>query len=118
MIVAIAASGNNVSEHFGRCENFMLVEIQDGDIKSREIMVTPPHQPGVLPKLLADRGVNCLVAGGIGRKAQEYMAQAGVEVFSGVRGSVEDALSRFLLNSLEPGGEICEGGKGGHGEGH
>ncbi|MBU4175762.1 MAG: NifB/NifX family molybdenum-iron cluster-binding protein [Actinobacteria bacterium] len=112
MKVAIAVEGNQVSEHFGRCRGFLLVTIEDEEIKSRDLVEAPPHEEGVLPKLLADNGVDCLIAGGMGRRAQQFLAEAGIEVYGGVKGSIEDALSNFLLKSLESGGGACEGGKG------
>ena len=112
MKVAIAVEGNQVSEHFGRCRGFLLVTIEDEEIKSRDLVEAPPHEQGALPKLLADNGVDCLIAGGMGRRAQQFLAEAGIEVYGGVEGSIEDALSNFLLKSLESGGGACEGGQG------
>lgn len=112
MKVAIAVEGNQVSEHFGRCRGFLLVTIEDEEIKSRDLVEAPPHEQGVLPKLLADNGVDCLIAGGMGRRAQQFLAEAGIEVYGGVEGSIEDALSNFLSKSLESGGGACEGGQG------
>ena len=35
MKIAIATEGANVSGHFGKCENFTIVEIQNSDVKSK-----------------------------------------------------------------------------------
>jgi len=120
MKVAIVVDGNQVSEHFGRCTGFLLVTIENDELKSRDLVEAPLHEEGVLPALLAENEVDCLIAGGIGRRAQQFLSQAGIEVYGGVEGSVEDALSHFLLKSLESGGGDCEGGQGtlGHHEGH
>lgn len=112
MKVAIAVEGNQVSAHFGRCRGFLLVTIEDEEIKSRDLVEAPPHEQGVLPKLLADNDVDCLITGGMGRRAQQFLTEAGIEVYGGVEGSIEDALGRFLTKSLETGGSACEGGKG------
>ena len=112
MKVAIAVEGNRVSEHFGRCQGFLMVTVEDEEIKSRDLVEAPPHEEGALPRLLADNGVDCLVAGGIGRRAQQFLAQAGIEIYGGFEGSAEDALSSYLLKNLESGGGACEGGMG------
>lgn len=112
MKVAIAVSRELVSEHFGRTEQFLLVTLEGEEIRSRTVIDAPPHSQGVLPKLLCDQGVDCLIAGGIGHRAKSFFDQEGITVYTGVEGSIEDALSRFLMDDLETGGEICEGGEG------
>jgi predicted Fe-Mo cluster-binding NifX family protein len=118
MRVAIAVTGSEVAEHFGRCDCFMLVTIEEKEIKSRDVLNTPPHEPGLLPRLLADQGVEYLIAGGIGNRAAQFMAQFGIEVLGGVQGSAENALSMFLSRTLEAGGGTCAGGKGNCGHEH
>ena len=39
-----------LTAHFGHCQEFALVEVEDDQIKSKETLVPPPHEPGVLPK--------------------------------------------------------------------
>gem|GEM_PF-4485592 len=65
--VAIVMSGRKVAEHFGRALKVMLAELKNGDIKNREILETPPRECGTLPKMLAEKNVKFLIAGGIGR---------------------------------------------------
>ena len=110
--VAVVMAGKDVSPHFGRAEEFMVVEISDGEIKSRELLKAPEHECGALPALLAEKGVECLIAGGIGGGAIEHLMKAGIEVYSGAQGSAEDALGRLLSGTLASGGAVCEGGMG------
>lgn len=118
MKVAIVMAGSEVSPHFGRAEEFMLVEVDDGEIKEREVLLAPAHECGALPALLSERGVDCLIAGGIGAGAIQHLAGAGIQVYSGAEGSVEDALGRLLAGTLTSSGDVCGGEMGtcGHGE--
>jgi predicted Fe-Mo cluster-binding NifX family protein len=43
--------------HFGHCRYFSLYEISGAEIISEEIVEPPPHEPGLLPVWLANRGV-------------------------------------------------------------
>ncbi len=69
----------------------------------------PPHQPGLLPRWLHERGADVLIAGGMGRRAQGLFAQAGIEVVVGAQSSdprriVED----YLADALETGENLCD----------
>lgn len=115
MKVAVAMSGNQISEHFGRCSCFLIVTVEEEEIRSREVVDAPPHEQGVLPDFLKEHGVEYLLTGGIGRRAVQYFDQMGITIYSGVSGSVDEALSNFLTDRLEPGGDVCEGHHG-HGD--
>lgn len=39
-------------------------------ITGQRLLTPPPHEPGVLPKWLHDQGVNLIIAGGMGQRAQ------------------------------------------------
>ena len=53
MRYAIACEGQQVAGHFGRCEYYELVDIQDGEVAERERLLSPGHgEPGELPRLM------------------------------------------------------------------
>jgi len=106
--VAISTDGNSVAAHFGRCQAYTIVEIADGAVRSREVVANPGHEPGFLPGYLAQRGVTCIVAGGMGPRAQMLFDQNGIETIVGVSGSVEETLQALLRGELEGGESLCE----------
>jgi predicted Fe-Mo cluster-binding NifX family protein len=106
--VAISTDGDSVAAHFGRCPAYTLVEIADGSILSRELIANPGHEPGFLPGYLAQRGVTCIVAGGMGPRAQGLFDQQGIETIVGVSGSIEETLQALLRGELESGETLCE----------
>jgi Mrp family chromosome partitioning ATPase/predicted Fe-Mo cluster-binding NifX family protein len=110
--VAIVMSGGKVSSHFGRAEEFMVVDMEGGEIKDREILRAPAHECGALPALFAQKGVKSVIAGGIGSGAMQHLASAGIHVYSGAKGSPEDALGSLLAGTLVSSDEICGGGMG------
>lgn len=110
MKVAFPVFQGAISDHFGRSEGFLMVTIEEGELKSREMIDAPPHQPGLLPRLLMEYKIDCIVTGGLGMKAQAMFQESGVQVISGISGSVEEALGKFMSGTLEPGDGTCMGG--------
>jgi predicted Fe-Mo cluster-binding NifX family protein len=106
--VAISIDGDQVAAHFGRCQAYTIVEIADGAIQSRELISNPGHEPGFLPGYLAERGVTCIVAGGMGPRAQTLFDQHGIETIVGISGTIEETLQALLRGELEGGESLCE----------
>jgi predicted Fe-Mo cluster-binding NifX family protein len=106
--VAISTDGDSVAAHFGRCQDYTIVEIAEGRIRCREVIRNPGHEPGFLPGYLAERGVTCIVAGGMGPRAQMLFDRQGIETIVGVSGSVEETLQALLRGELESGESLCE----------
>jgi predicted Fe-Mo cluster-binding NifX family protein len=105
--IAVANDGGYVSGHFGRCAEYVLFDVEDGKVVSQTAIPTPSHQPGVLPPYLAQHGANCVIAGGMGQRAQELFASEGVEVVMGVQGKVEDVLQAYLAGQTTGGPSTC-----------
>ncbi|HEO63841.1 MAG TPA: dinitrogenase iron-molybdenum cofactor, partial [Candidatus Omnitrophica bacterium] len=103
MKVAISTDGGFVSAHFGRCPHFTIVEIEDGEIKSKELIDNPGHQPGFIPQFLHQRGVSCIVAGGMGARAEGFFRQFGISTIVGVSGRIDDVLDHIVKGNLQSG---------------
>ena len=112
MKVAISTDQGYVSAHFGRCSTYTVVEIKEGQMLSREEIANPGHQPGFLPQYLSEKGVNCIIAGGMGPRAQALFAQKNIESIIGVQGTVDEVIEKFIAQELEAGEDLC-----GHGHG-
>ncbi|MBE0479989.1 MAG: NifB/NifX family molybdenum-iron cluster-binding protein [Dehalococcoidia bacterium] len=111
MRYAIPVSGNMVSPHFGHCEHFALIDVdeQTRSILKKELLPTPGHQPGLLPEWLAQQGVSFVIAGGMGSRAQDLFQQNRIGVITGVLESdPEKAVLNHLNGQLAIGGNICD----------
>jgi len=107
MKIAISTDQGYVSAHFGRCQSYTIVEIKEGQVLSREEIPNPGHQPGFLPKYLSEKGVNCIIAGGMGPRAQGLFAQENIETIIGVQGPVNEVIEKFIKQELEVGDDLC-----------
>ena len=97
--------------HFGHCEQFALIEVDDGDktITSTSYLTPPAHEPGVLPRWLHEQGANVIIAGGMGQRAQGLFSQNRIEVVVGAPAEApEDVISSYLAGSLESGQNACD----------
>lgn len=108
-----------VSAHFGHCDLYTIVEMDESGIKNVSTMDNPPHEEGgcLAPvQLLAQKGVNKLLAGGMGRRPLAGFNQAGIQVFlADGNATVGQSLQALMNNKLPVFSldSVC-GGCGGH----
>ena len=107
MKIAVATEGQNVTEHFGHCESFMIYEVENGEIVKEEIVQNPGHKPGFLPNFLADRGVEVIISGGMGGRAIDLFNERNIEVIVGASGDARTAVVSYLKGELETTGSVC-----------
>lgn len=111
MKIAIPLANGKLAMHFGHCESFALVDA-DCDAKKitgRKDLPSPPHEPGLLPRWLAEEGANVIVAGGMGQRAQELFAGQGIQVIVGAPAETPETLvESFLAGTLAGGENLCD----------
>jgi len=110
MKIAISTDQGYVSAHFGRCLSYTIVDIKEGKILNKEEIPNPGHQPGFLPQFLSEKGVDCIICGGMGPRAQGLFTQRNIETIIGVQGPVDEVMQKFLNQELEAGEDMCEHG--------
>ena len=91
--------------HFGHCDVFTLVEVNDGKVDSVTTAPNPPHvQGGCMAPVnhLLDLGANALIVGGIGMRPLMGFRQVGIDVYFGPEGAtVGSVIDRFLDGKLQ-----------------
>lgn len=119
MKVAVTYENGNVFQHFGHTEQFKVYDIEDGAVKSAQVLSTNGSGHGALAGLLYDMQVDTLICGGIGAGAQNALAQAGITLYGGVAGSADDAVQALLAGTLAYNPDVrCSHHDHAHGEGH
>ena len=111
MRIAIPTSDGKLCMHFGHCDQFCVIDVNNDSkaIEGQELVTPPPHEPGVLPKWLAGMNVNTIIAGGMGQRAQQLFAQNDIKVVTGASAqSPEELVVAFLEDTLETGDNICD----------
>ena len=112
MKIAISTEGEFVSAHFGRCPNFTIIEIEDGKLVKKEVIDNPGHHPGYLPQFLHEKGVICIIAGGMGGRASDLFAEQGIQAIVGIDGGIDEVIDEIIKGTLKGGENICKPGLG------
>ena len=109
-IIAVPVDNNGeLDAHFGHCKFFAMHKIENGEITSEEKLVPPPHEPGVLPKWLAEKGATDIIAGGMGQKAIQIFNANKVNVFVGAPTQVaKELVESFLKEELQLTSNYCD----------
>ena len=107
------------SGHFGHCDAFTLVDVENGNITDVTTIPNQGHEQGgcmVPVNVLAGQKVNAIIVGGIGMRPLMGFKQASIDVYfdsirSDIRPVVEDLIAGEL--PLMDDNQVCGGG-GGH----
>jgi len=111
MKIAIPLTGGKLSAHFGHCERFAMINVdQDSKaILSKEEVVPPPHEPGLFPAWLAERGATHIISGGMGQQAQNLFSQNKITVIVGAPAlDPEEIAKMYLRGELKVGNNACD----------
>jgi ATP-binding protein involved in chromosome partitioning len=109
--IAVPTAEGHLCAHFGHCEQFALLDV-DSDNKTilkTTMLVPPPHEPGLLPTWLQERGVDVIIAGGMGSRAQELFLGKGIHVVTGASQEVPaKVVADYLTGVLKTGTNVCD----------
>lgn len=111
MKIAIPMAEGKLCMHFGHCEQFAILEVDDSTKAIRELtpLTPPPHEPGVLPRWLHEQGANVIIAGGMGQRAQALFAENNINVVVGAPGGTPSDLARQYIDGvLTTGQNVCD----------
>ena len=111
MRYAVPVSGGVVSPHFGHCEHFALIDVDDEskEILRKELIPSPGHQPGLLPVWLAEQGASAIIAGGMGSRAQALFKENRIQVIIGAQGDdPEQIVQDYIRGTLATGDNVCD----------
>lgn len=109
MLIAVTSSGDSLdsllNEKFGRCQYFIIV---DPDTMKFEAVLNPAEnaQGGAGPKaaeVIINKGVNILLTGHVGDKAEEALKRGSIKIVSGLNEELKvgDAVTNYLLKLKE-----------------
>jgi Uncharacterized conserved protein len=94
---------STMSYHFGHCPYFVIVDVEGMVVKNVESIPNPladEHNPGDLPAFMKEKGVDVIITGGMGPKAQAFFKDYGITPVIGAYGKVKDVLEEYLQGSV------------------
>ncbi|MCI5158087.1 MAG: dinitrogenase iron-molybdenum cofactor biosynthesis protein [Candidatus Electrothrix sp. AUS1_2] len=81
-----------ISEHFGHCDLFTLINIQEGKVASVDTVANVEHGAGgcLEPvQLLKNQGVQAIVVGGMGARPMQALADVNIDVYFAEKNSLK-----------------------------
>jgi ATP-binding protein involved in chromosome partitioning len=111
MKIAIPLADGRLCAHFGHCQQFALLDVdeQTGKATDQKLLTPPPHEPGVLPRWLHEQGANVIIAGGMGQRAQQIFEQNGIKVVIGAPShGPEQLVADYCAGTLTSGANLCD----------
>jgi len=109
MKIAIPLAEGKLAAHFGHCQQFAVIEVENNEIKNKAFLTPPPHEPGVLPRWLGELGVNLVIAGGMGQRAIMLFGEQQIQVIVGAQVEEPESLvKQYLEQTLATGENLCD----------
>jgi predicted Fe-Mo cluster-binding NifX family protein len=107
--IAIPLENGILCSHFGHCQQFAIVDTVNSSISAVTMVTPPPHEPGLLPAWLSEKGVTDVIAGGMGQRAINLFNENNINVFTGAQiKSHGELVNDLLSNSLVAGANYCD----------
>jgi predicted Fe-Mo cluster-binding NifX family protein len=108
-VFAIPLENGRLCSHFGHCEQFAIIDVENSLITKEYRITPPPHEPGLLPGWLAERGVTDVIAGGMGQRAVNLFMQQSIKVNVGAQAkNPKELVTDWINNQLETGSNACD----------
>ncbi|MFP4170839.1 MAG: NifB/NifX family molybdenum-iron cluster-binding protein [Methanomassiliicoccales archaeon] len=107
MKICVTATGDDMSSEvdprFGRCAYFIVVDTESMEFEavSNESAVAAGGAGIQAAQTVADLGVQAVLTGNVGPNAFSTLDAAGVTVYTGLSGTVKEAVERFKSGEIE-----------------
>lgn len=130
LAVTYEAETKEIFQHFGHTGAFKIYEVEEGAVRSEQVVGTDGAGHGALAGFLKAQGVTALICGGIGGGARAALSEAGIALYPGAVGDADQNVAAYLQGTLsydpdttcshhgDHGGEHHCGQDGAHGGEH
>ncbi|MCR5155032.1 MAG: DUF134 domain-containing protein [Lachnospiraceae bacterium] len=100
MRIAVTYELGEIGQHFGKTEQFKVYDVENGEIKSSQVIDTNGNGHGALAGFLRAAEVEVLICGGIGMGARNALAEVGIKLFPGASGNADENVKNYLAGNL------------------
>src|SRR4030042_2932606 len=107
MKIAISATGSTldagIDPRFGRCQYFIIVDPETMQFEALEnSSAMAGGGAGIsTAQTIAGKGIEAVLTGNCGPNAYEVLSAAGIKVFTGVAGKMQDAIAGDKLGKFK-----------------
>lgn len=110
MKIALPTRDGRIDDHFGHCDHYTVVTIENGAVVVQEDLASPQGcgcKSDIAPTM-ARMGIRLLLAGNMGQGALNVLTANGIKVIRGCSGPIEDVLAAYLAGTLKDNQISCD----------
>jgi predicted Fe-Mo cluster-binding NifX family protein len=100
MRIAVATDKDFVSSCFGCTPDCTVIDIEAGHIGRTFIVPNPGWSHRGWADFLERNAIACLIVGNIGTNARAVLKWRGIRILSGVQGSLDDVVEKYLEGAI------------------
>ena len=122
MKICITSEGktldSKVDPRFGRCQNFIFFDTESGSFEAQE-NANSQFQGGAgiqSGQLMASKGIKAVLTGNVGPNAFQTLNAGGIDIYTGVSGSIKEAIEVYKSGKLKKAESSSVGSKFGMGK--
>lgn len=111
MKIALPTRNGYIDAHFGHCEYFTVITVDDNNKKIiNSDTVESPQGCGCksnIAQVLSNMGVNLMLAGNMGDGAVNVLKKSNIDVIRGCSGDVKTVAVDYLNGKISDSGDSC-----------
>ena len=111
MKIALPSRQNQIDTHFGHCEYFTVLTVDDQHKKilAQETIASPAGCgcKSNIAQVLSQMGVKFMLAGNMGEGAVNVLNNCGIQVIRGCSGKVQEVTLNWLAGTVRDSGVFC-----------
>ncbi len=111
MKIALPTRNGAIDSHFGHCEYYTIVELNDEKQVVDKQVLESPQGCGCKSNIaytLSDMGVSLMLAGNMGQGAVNVLASQNIGVLRGCSGEVDQVVSDYVNGKLSDNQIACD----------
>ncbi len=121
MKICVSSTGTDlnasVDQRFGRCQYFLIIDTETMNIKtiSNESTLSSGGAGVHAAQIVTKEEIDSVITGNIGPNAFQILQAAGIKIFTGVDGTIKDAIESYKKGNLQETGSANVGSHAGLG---
>jgi len=111
MKIALPSKGTQVDGHFGHCEFFTILTLDDAKTIVARETVTPPPGCGCKSNIvttLVEKDVSVMLAGNMGQGAVNLLQANNIQVVRGCEGDIDEVVAGWIAGQVQDQQIMCD----------
>lgn len=111
MKIALPTRDNQIDSHFGHCDHFTILEVNDSkEIVSKTVLASPQGCgcKSNIAFTLSEMGVELMLAGNMGQGAVNVLSAQNIKVVRGCSGDIDTVAQEWLKGNVTDNLVACD----------